>query len=310
MRGVAEAESPPQLESADSARGDEPSERNEPDERSSQPQFARAPYGDRYTLAHVLTLAVVAGLLGVMPFLVQLVAARQDRSLPALPAAGALRWFADGETGDLSQWTQGQNGEAVFNSGTGRIAPTREVAHGGQWSLGLTIEDAAGETQAARILRWHDNPSEGYYSAWFYFPAQVRPAVWWNIFQFKSGRQGSDVTWVLNVGNRPDGTMYLYLWDAINARTYSKHQMPTNLPVGQWVEIKAYYRQAEERAGRITVWQDGVRLFDLDRVQTATSDELHWGLSNYTDDIDPSDTTIYADDAAIRDVEQPLPRRQ
>jgi hypothetical protein len=305
MRGVAETNSVEPLEAGAPSPLFDPPEGAEPDERARD--VSTPPHAGRFNLAHLLTLAAVAGLLGVMPFLVQLVAAHQDRTLPALPAAGALRWFADGEFGDLSQWTRDQSGEAVFNSGTGIVEPSRESAHGGQWGLKMSIENAAGETQAGRILRWHDNPAEGYYSVWFYFPEQVRPRVWWNIFQFKSGNQGSDATWVLNVGNRPDGAMYLYLWDAINQRTYSHQLSAANLPVGQWVELKAYYRRAQDRSGRITIWQDGVRLFDLNRVQTATSDELHWGLSNYTDDIDPPDVTIYADDAMIREVEQPVP---
>ncbi len=217
------------------------------------------------------------------------------------PPPGDLIWSADTETGDVSQWNDGQFGESVFNTGTGDVVATDEFAHSGHYALKLTISGASGETQAARILRWHDTPEQGYYSVWLYFPRNYRPANWWNVLQFKSVGDQNVPVWVMNVGNRTDGSMYFYLWHALTNVTYSELNHVT-IPVGRWTHITLYLRRATDHSGRITVWQDGALLFDVDQVQTAIGPSIHFGVSNYTDDITPSNPVIYADDAEIRSV--------
>jgi len=248
-------------------------------------------------VAVVIVLLIAIGI----PFIRIGILSPRIHPLQPPPPEGALLWSADHETGDLSQWTQGQFGEAVFNTGTGNVAITGDVAHSGNYALSLSISGARGETEAARLLRWHDNPVEGYYSVWFDFPRVYRPAEWWNVFQFKSLGTESDPMWVLNVGNRPDGSMYFYLWDALTNTSYAPLRREDISPK-KWTEVTAYYRRATDRTGRITIWQDGVLLFDVDQVQTAIADNVHWGVGNYTDNISPSDATIYVDDAEIHGV--------
>jgi Polysaccharide lyase len=221
------------------------------------------------------------------------------------PPGGPVVWAADTETGDVSQWTKGQFDEAVFNTGTGSVEASTDVARSGSYSLKMSIEGASGETQAARILRWHDTPEAGYYSVWFDFPRIYHPAAWWNVLQFKSQSETDNVpTWVLNVGNRPDGSMYFYLWDGLTNTSYSPlHRV--DLPVDSWFQVKVFFRRAIDKTGRITVWQGSVLLFDVDQVQTAIADNTHFGIGNYTDDITPPNPVIYADDAVIRTVLNP-----
>ncbi len=213
---------------------------------------------------------------------------------------GSLLWQADMETGDLSQWLAGQ-GEAVFTTGTGWVTVTDQVAHCGRYALALGIQGAAGKLQAARIFRWQENPAEAYYSAWLLFPERYQTSLWWNVFQFKSKAESSQPMWVLNVGNRSNGDLVFYLWDAIRQETHH-HQLTgerLSVPVGQWVHVEAFYRRAQDNSGRIAIWQDGVKIFDIDGVQTAIAENVHWSLDNYTDRITPDDPVIYADDAAI-----------
>ena len=225
-------------------------------------------------------------------------------SSPPVSTAGVI-WSADSDTGNLDQWTAGQYGEAVFNSGTGSVTPTRDVAHSGSSALKLSITGANGTSQAARIFRWNDPqgnslPASAYYSVWYYFPQNYTPAQWWNVLQFKSkSSSGSvDPMWVLNVGNRSNGTMYFYLWDAMHSKSYDA-STAVNLPVGRWVHIETYFRRSTATSGQITVWQDGVKLFDLNNIQTTTFNNQQWSLDNYTDSIAPSSPVIYADDAVI-----------
>ena len=201
----------------------------------------------------------------------------------------------------MSQWTQGQVGEAVFNTGTGLISTTTEVAHSGTHALKMSLTGASGETQAARILRWHDTPSNGYYSVWFLVPQEYHPSQWWNVMQFKSVGVANLPIFVLNVGNRRDGSMYFYLWDALNRTSYAPvHRV--DIQTNRWIQVKAYLRRSTDTSGRITIWQDDVLLFDLDQVQTAVGANIHFGIGNYTDSIVPADPVIFADDAEIRSV--------
>lgn len=220
-------------------------------------------------------------------------------------ASSGLIWSADTETGNLNQWTQGQYGEAVFNSGTGSVTVSHDVAHSGTSSLKMTISGANGSAQAARIFRWNDPngnalPDSAYYSVWYYFPRNYAPAQWWNVLQFKSkSSSGSvDPMWVLNVVNRSNGNMYFYLWDAMHRTSYAAAS-PVDLPVGRWVHIETYFHRSTASSGQITIWQDGVKLFDLKGIQTTLYDNQQWSLANYTDNISPADTVIYADDAVI-----------
>jgi hypothetical protein len=140
-----------------------------------------------------------------------------------------------------------------------------------------------------------------YYQAWYYFPQQYSVAQWWNVMQWKSQRDNTstnDPFFVLNVGNRPDGSLYCYLYDWQTKRSY--HQTVKNIPIGQWLQIQAFYSCAGDGTGRITIWQDGVLLFDIPNVQTRYSDgDCQWSVNNYSDAIKPQPVTIYVDDAAI-----------
>ena len=222
------------------------------------------------------------------------------------PPASDIIWSADTETGDISQWTEAQDGEAVFNTGTGELTVTSAITHSGQYALQLAITGAAGTTQAVRIFRWNDAagnplPHEAYYSVWQYYPVLATPALWWNVFQFKSippGASESSPTWVLNVGNRRTGEMYFYLWDQVHRRSYPP-LATVDVPVGHWTRIEAYLKQSTTRSGAISIWQDGVLLYQLTNVQTTLGNQVHWSVDNYTDDIQPPDVTIYADDAII-----------
>lgn len=213
-------------------------------------------------------------------------------------------WRADHETGDLSQWLN-VYGEAIFNSGLAEVDITHEVAHSGRYAIDLTIRDAHQQTQGARIFRLVPLPEEAYYSAWYYFPQRYQPAIWWNVFQFKSKVDGGESTsmWSLNVDNNDDGDMFFYLWDAIRGQSYEAAMLsPETIPVNQWVHLEVFYRRSTGKTGSVVVWQDGIKIYDVQDVQTALSDTLYWSVNNYTDDIEPSTATIFVDDAVISTV--------
>jgi hypothetical protein len=214
-------------------------------------------------------------------------------------AATAPLWSDDFESGSTSKWSSGGGG-GEFNSGSGDSVSSRDRAHGGSWGLKMTISTPP--ESGTRMFRWHEpqtNPKL-YYSVWYYFPQQYSVTNYWNVFQWKSKRSSGQVDpfFVLNVGNRPDGSMYFYLYNWQKRQSYT--QAVKNVPVGQWFKVEAYYASAPDGTGRVTFWQDGTQLFDVNNVQTRYSDgDCQWSVDNYSDGVRPSPAAIYIDDAAI-----------
>jgi hypothetical protein len=277
----------------------------------------------RRILPAILTLALLSALAGAAltasasATAPGLGAARSNAYLPLvqLPQAGPdeiteappeqIIWSDDLESGDFSGWfTQDQNG-GIYNTGSGTATVSGEVARSGRYAARLAISGADGGSgnQAVRIFRWAESRSEpeAYYSVWLYFPQRYQPSAWWNVLQFKSvNAERNDPFWILNVGNRDDGAMFFYLYNWVNQRGHS--QSVRDIPVAQWVHVEVYYKQSAEGQGRITVWQDGVELFDIEGITTGFPGALepsNWSVNNYTDAITPSNAVIYVDDPTI-----------
>src|SRR6266550_4717211 len=83
-------------------------------------------------------------------------------------------------------------------------------------------------TSSVRLFRWlePESRSELHYSVWYYFPRRYIPngnPPWWNVFQWKSKRGDAiDPFFALNVGNRPDGSMYFYLYNQNTKTSYQQ----------------------------------------------------------------------------------------
>ena len=236
-------------------------------------------------------------------------------SVPQAPRPDVL-WSADMETGDLSEWSLpdlpgGPNsGGGVFNSGiSAAMADAVITAHSGIYSAKLYIE-ARGRsdlpTSGARLFRWREpqEHSELFYSVWYYFPRRYQPngtPSWWNIFQWKSKHHDASVSdpfFTLNVGSRPDGSMYLYLYDQKAIRTIT--QTVKDIPEARWFRVEAFYRCEADQSGRIDLWQDGTAILTIAGAQTRYLDgDCEWSVNNYTDSLESGSATIYVDDAAI-----------
>lgn len=233
----------------------------------------------------------------------------------AMAQTSSILWFAGHEQGNLSEWYADYGGAEV-NSGDAISFASSDVAHTGRYSVKATIHTppAAG-VRLFRVLESRTH-QQLFYSAWYYFPQVYRP-VWWNIFQFKSRPESSgpsDPFWAINVGNRPDGTMYLYLqwWGELwtlrglegphrgEFGWYAYRQTIKDVPAGRWVHIEAFLRQSADFDGQIIIWQDGVELVNQNNVRTRYPfGPAEWSINNYSESVSPSPATIYFDDAAI-----------
>jgi uncharacterized protein (TIGR03437 family) len=223
-------------------------------------------------------------------------------------AQAAVLWSAGQEMGDYSEWKgDGLGGE--YNTGSGVTVLTTEKAHSGTHGLKLTVDAPPGSgNHATRNFRWgvkgiHSLPVDAYYSAWYYFPQSIKPAEFWNIFQWKTKISASVInpTMVLNIDQRADGHMYVYLWDWI--RSLDVGDAAIDLPLNQWIHIEAFYRHATDATGHVTFWQDGRQIIDVANVQTqwpsTDEDARQWSIDSYTNGLTPSAATIYVDDAVI-----------
>jgi hypothetical protein len=223
-------------------------------------------------------------------------------ALPVARIQSQMLWYADPQAHDLSPWETNEGG-GVFNTGTGTATVDGDVKHNSDAAIRLTITQADGKhgNQAVRLFRWEETHQhqQAYFSVWYLFPQRYRPAEYWNVFQWKSKTQNSDDPfWILNVGNRPDGKMYFYLYDWQHGKSYVQDEV--DIAEGQWIHVEAFYRIASDNTGHVTFWQDGVELFDVPNVQTRYADgDAQWSVNNYTDNISPATATIYVSDPVI-----------
>ena len=252
----------------------------------------RAP---RIPAVPLVLLGLLASLLGACGTVAPLTDPEPD------PDATGILWFADHADGDLSDWQRDDCG-GVFGIAGGEASVSDTVAHSAGYAAALTIRDVAGD-QGASLFRWCESRSHAdlYYGAWLYFPEAYQAVEdWWNVVQFKSrapdGR--NDAFFVVNVGNDPDGGMRFYLFDWQQRQAYP--QAIASLPVGRWVHLEVRYVSSGDSDGRVTVWQDGVELYDVmgepTRYPGGTTD---WSVNNFAPAILPDPATIYVDDATI-----------
>jgi hypothetical protein len=247
-----------------------------------------------------------------------LVRARVNAHYQAAHAAGdpaGVVWSADMETGDLSQWTRDGTHGGSYDSGACLRPPSgvsTEAAHSGNFAMKMTVDLGIGDA-GCRQFR-HEESLTGetfYYGAWFYLPAYVAAVDYWNVFQFKSETATlNDPFWILDLMPRSDGALHLRLrWKGAvvgpfsgDTTTGTKNYDQTKLtvPVGRWFHIEAYLKQAADFSGRLTIWQDGVQLYDMVDVKTkyAGGDE-RWSVNNYSNGLLPTLATLYVDDATV-----------
>jgi hypothetical protein len=209
-------------------------------------------------------------------------------------------WSANMEGGNLVEWAMnGCGGQYV--SGNSRIDASTLVAHTGKWSARLQITTPGTPTSGARLFRWCEPREHAklFYSAWFYLPEHYSVRRYWNVFQWKSKTaKQNDPFFIVNIGNRADGTMYFYLFDWQRRRSYP--QTGANLRIGNWVHLEAYHECTAASTGRVTVWQDGGLLHDLTNVTTRYNDgDCQWSIDNYSDGLTPATATLFVDDATI-----------
>jgi hypothetical protein len=79
------------------------------------------------------------------------------------------------------------------------------------------------------------------------------------------------------------------------------------LPVGRWTHLEAFLSESKDFDGRLTLWQDGAQVIDLNGIRTSYPNCTYnswcasneWSVNLYSDGLSPNPATIYIDSAAI-----------
>lgn len=223
-----------------------------------------------------------------------------------IPPASPL-WAGNAEEGNTRDWWypelaghEGNNCGGEYNSDGGVTGIESTIKHSGNYSVFLKNNAMESGQQGSRLFRWCEamQNNQLYYSTWYYIPIRVTINYWWMIMEWKS--QGSyNHKFGIQMYNRPDGSMFLYLSRGNDSGGGNWSQNIKNVPVAQWFHLEVFYKKAVDNTGRITVYQDGTQIIDATNITTANSSDLRWAIINYGDATVPGDLTIYADDAAI-----------
>jgi hypothetical protein len=280
----------------------------------------------RLSIAGAIVLVTAIGLV-VTPF--DGPGAEERHRFEGDPSSPVL-WSAGMEDGSTSEWLAGGGGQ-LYNSGAFEAEASTDIARTGLHSLRARIWTPSSPSSGVRAFRWQEARAnqELYYSAWLYLPTaytlsnERRNGGYWNVFQFKSrtaDRSRDDPVWAFYATPDGEGGLYLragwgwggtalagpYGTDGVGGKNYEP-ETRVSLPVGRWVHLQAFLRQSSEFDGRLTFWQDGVKLFDLDGIRTSYPNcsfnawcaDNGWSVNLYSDGLLPNPATIYIDDATI-----------
>ena len=71
------------------------------------------------------------------------------------------------------------------------------------------------------------------------------------------------------------------------------------MPVGQWFQIEAFYRNTQDGTGRLTFWLDGRQIVDIANQPMATTPRVEWYACSLAQNLTPSTAVLYIDDCAV-----------
>jgi hypothetical protein len=220
---------------------------------------------------------------------------------PELDVGSDLLFTARFEGNNFEEWTgvAGGNAQAFPAGNTIEVSTVR--THHGAFAAKLTINAGPdGVQQNAGLSLAGGLPVEAYYSAWYYLPTSVNVGTFWVIFKFQmespaTGNQLYD----LDLINLPSGEMTLMLYDHRIGGSVALDLKDQVVPVGQWFQIEAFYRNAQDATGRVIYWLDGRQIVDISGQPMAPTSWVEWDAVSVGVNLNPSLTVLYVDDCAV-----------
>jgi hypothetical protein len=217
------------------------------------------------------------------------------------------------------------------------VVVSSEQAHSGRYAAKFTnLADfptptipPASPVNGSGLFKEGPFPQEAYYSAWYFIPQYYETISGWNILQFNipndvvvrndtdapvdldaavhldasaadAGSAAPSNLLDLSLVSLPPGQrMALVLSD--DRRQYLTSALPANVPfvpIGQWFQIECYYNNAPTSDGQLTVWLDGVEVYDVHRPMSSNL-WVYFMPCSLADDLVPTSATLYLDDVAV-----------
>jgi hypothetical protein len=217
-------------------------------------------------------------------------------------------WSAQHETGDLAEWTVGAAGAAGgtgMGEDEGTLSAVQDYAHSGRFAAKLTkTVDTSSIARGGGPRLVHTGvPEHAFYSAWYLVPAPYQTHSYWTIMQFDSPTMINavfDRGVNLQLRSLPDGTLVLQTLFHAEAYLLAPLAYPIpQVPVGRWFHVEAEFHAAMNAKGKMVVWLDGKRVYDLQGRPTLDAKGLEFMVSNMLLDAEPSPVELYVDDVVI-----------
>jgi hypothetical protein len=225
-----------------------------------------------------------------------------------LDVGSDILWTARFEGDNFSEW---KNVPSPPLPDT--IEVSSDVSHQpGNYSAKLTVSGTANNTQGlgASLVRDGNQPTEAYYSAWYYLPQTITVGLYWVIMKFRYHSPNDPTTeaelFDVNLKSLPGGVMSLRVYDhsasndasaAHDLPLLSTVKDPPKLSVGKdWFQIEVFYRNAAD--GRFTLWLDGQEIIDTSE-STGLDGWLAWDVVSVGYNLTPEPAVLYVDDCAI-----------
>lgn len=223
-----------------------------------------------------------------------------------LPPAGELVWSTDHEVGDWSDWERG----GTFYGGEyewGDVTAYVDIGAGRDGSNGIVADiNTAARDEPSQGVRLYRRIEDGgaYYSAWFRLEDAHTVTDWWSIFLFHARDDSlsldNDVSlWDVRVVDTPEGEMALQFFDH-DLMQGSLAGARGIIQPNEWFELSAYLDYRPPSGTRLAIWLNGNQLFDRTELHTSVQNNVFWSIGNGAARLDPPDSTLDMDDAAIR----------
>jgi hypothetical protein len=239
---------------------------------------------------------------------------RAGIGLAALVAAGCtprarlgtdLLWVSTFEDGNFGEWSDPGGGGPRSDTAPNRLEASTEQAHRGHYAAKFTIVPTIPDVYAdASLMRKSGLPEEAYYSAWYYVPSPVTVGKFWTIFKLRMRSVADNATteaelYDANIRSQPGGELTFWIYDHRIAGQIPQQTSDIVVPVGQWFQVEAFYRNAQDNTGRATFWFDGQLIADVNGMAMGPTPWVEWDAVNVGANLSPVPVTIYVDDAAI-----------
>ena len=224
---------------------------------------------------------------------------------PRMDLGSNVLWSSEFEGGNFDEWTSVPGGSANAFPSPNTITVSNAYAHHGHYAAELTIDAEPDGTQAnAGLVRKGGLPVEAYYSAWYDLPRTVTVGSFWILFKLRLRTDANDPNtenefYDLELVNTADGALTLQLYDHQSGANVPPPAPAPVVPVSVWFQLEAFYRNAQDDSGRLTIWLDGQQVFDVAAQPMAPTPWVEWDAVNVGENLTPSSVIVAIDDCAI-----------